>query len=279
MFWLSDGRTEPERRMMDQLLLQKLRQRRDELREIVRKKKVSVKKAPAGCFKYTRRKNSFEYYWKAPGAQRYSYIPKENSKLAAEFAQKSYDEKVLKAASKELKLIDKLIKACGKNEIEDAYDKCPEPRKILIKPVKPSDDEFREEWNKQPSCLLGFGENDPEFYTKRGERVRSKSEILIANTLYDFGVDYLFECKILLPGYGSANPDFFVLDIKNRRTIIWEHLGKMGDPAYVERNLRKINGYLKLGYVIGETLLLTFESESQPISTAVIKKMVKHYFL
>jgi hypothetical protein len=53
----------------------------------------------------------------------------------------------------------------------------------------------------------------------------------------------------------------------------------MGDPAYVERNLRKINGYLKLGYVIGETLLLTFESESQPISTAVIKKMVKHYFL
>ena len=148
---------------MDQLLLQKLRQRRDELREIVRKKKVSVKKAPAGCFKYTRRKNSFEYYWKAPGAQRYSYIPKENSKLAAELAQKSYDEKVLKAASKELKLIDKLIKACGKNEIEDAYDKCPEPRKILIKPVKPSDDEFREEWNKQPSCLLGFGENDPEF--------------------------------------------------------------------------------------------------------------------
>ena len=110
-------------------------------------------------------------------------------------------------------------------------------------------------------------------------RVRSKSEILIANTLYDFGVDYLFECKILLPGYGPANPDFFVLDIKNRRTIIWEHLGKMGDPAYVERNLRKINGYLKLGYVIGETLLLTFESESQPISTAVIKKMVKHYFL
>ena len=118
---------------MDQLLLQNLRQRRDELREIVRKKKVSVKKAPAGCFKYTRRKNSFEYYWKAPGAQRYSYIPKENSKLAAEFAQKSYDEKVLKAASKELKLIDKLIKACGKNEIEDAYDKCCDMTDELLK--------------------------------------------------------------------------------------------------------------------------------------------------
>ena len=52
-----------------------------------------------------------------------------------------------------------------------------------------------------------------------------------------------------------------------------------GDPAYVERNLRKINGYLKLGYIIGETLILTFESESQPISTAVIENTVKHYFL
>ena len=34
----------------------------------------------------------------------------------------------------------------------------------------------------------------------------------------------------------------------------------------------------KLGYVIGETLILTFETEKQPISTAVIEDLVKHYF-
>ena len=189
------------------------------------------------------------------------------------------DEKILKCATRELKLINKLLKSCEPNEIDTAYVNSPEGRRALIEPVRPSDEEFRAKWNEQESCCGNFGENDPEFYTLRGERVRSKSEVLIANILFKHGVDYLFECQMYLPGYGNALPDFFVLDLKNRRTIIWEHFGKMDEPSYVERNLRKLSGYLKLGYVIGETLILTFETEKQPISTAVIEDLVKHYFL
>ena len=213
------------------------------------------------------------------GAGRYSYIPKKNRRLAAALAQKDYDEKILKCATRELKLINKLLKSCEPNEIDTAYVNSPEGRRALIEPVRPSDEEFRAKWNEQESCCGNFGENDPEFYTLRGERVRSKSEVLIANILFKHGVDYLFECQMYLPGYGNALPDFFVLDLKNRRTIIWEHFGKMDEPSYVERNLRKLSGYLKVGYVIGETLILTFETEKQPISTAVIEDLVKHYFL
>ena len=204
------GRTGPVARKgaaLEYLLLDKLRKRRNELRKIIKKTESSVKRAPDGILKYGRRKNTFEYYWKGPRAGRYSYIPKKNRKFAAALAQKGYDEKVLRLARQEVELISKLIKTCEADAIDGAYDNCPEGRKLLIEPVRPSDDEFREEWNKQPSCLLGFGENDPEFYTKRGERVRSKSEVLIANTLYGYGVDYLFECEIRLPGYGTANPD------------------------------------------------------------------------
>ena len=281
MFWPSGAGMRQARRgaALDYLLLEKLRQRRSELRKIIKKKEASVKKEPAGRLKCARRKNSLEYYWKAPGAGRYSYIPKKNRRLAAVLAQKSYDEKILRLAREEEELVSKLIRICESDAIDAAYNNCAEGRKLLIEPVTPSDDEFREQWKKQESCLLGFEKSDPEFYTKRGERVRSKSEILIANTLFGYGVEYLFECRIELPGYGDAYPDFCVLDIKNRRTIVWEHLGKMGDSDYVERNLRKINAYLKAGYVIGETLILTLESASQPISTALIEKTVRHYFL
>lgn len=264
---------------MDHLLVEKLRQRQDELQNIVKQKRAAVKKAPAGNLKFARRKNTVEYYWRSPGAGRYSYIPKKNRRLAAALAQKDYDEKILKCATRELKLINKLLKSCEPNEIDTAYVNSPEGRRALIEPVRPSDEEFRAKWNEQESCCGNFGENDPEFYTLRGERVRSKSEVLIANILFKHGVDYLFECQMYLPGYGNALPDFFVLDLKNRRTIIWEHFGKMDEPSYVERNLRKLSGYLKLGYVIGETLILTFETEKQPISTAVIEDLVKHYFL
>ena len=109
--------------------------------------------------------------------------------------------------------------------------------------------------------------------------MRSKTELFIANSLYGANVAYLYECRLNLIGHGTVYPDFLVLDIKNRRTIVWEHLGKMHDPGYVERNLRKINAYLKNGYVLGETLILTFESTNIPIDTTIIEGIIKHYFL
>lgn len=264
---------------MDHLLVARLRNRREVLRQIVQEKKAAVKKAPAGTLKFARRKNRTEYYWMNPKVGKYEYIVKDNWGFAAALAQKCYDEKVLKAARMELKLINKLIRMYEPDGVDAAYEKSPLERKRLIHPVWQSDEEFREEWLKQESCTLGFNEDDPEYYTEKGERVRSKSEIFIANTMYHHGVDYLFECKLLLRGYGTIRPDFFVLDLRNRRTIVWEHLGKLGDPEYVDDNLRRINAYLKNGYIIGETLILTFESDKQPINTLEIEKIVRHYFL
>ena len=90
---------------MEYLLLNKLQQRRNELKKIIRKTEASVKRAPDGILKYGRRKNTLDYYWKAPGAVRYRYIPKKNRKFAAALAQKSYDEKVLRLARQEEELI------------------------------------------------------------------------------------------------------------------------------------------------------------------------------
>ena len=106
---------------MEYLLLDKLRKRRNELRKIIKKAEASVKRAPDGILKYGRRKNVLEYYWKAPGAGRYSYIPKKNRKFAASLAQKSYDEKVLRLARQEEKIISKLIKTCEADAIDGAY--------------------------------------------------------------------------------------------------------------------------------------------------------------
>ncbi len=263
---------------MDHALLNSLTSLQADLLKIVREKKSAVKKSPTGSLKTVHRKNRNEYYLKKPGDNKYVYLPKNRLGMAASAAQHDYDKKVLKIAKTQLRLVSSLIRSLKSEDIDGAYKDSPEARRILIHPVRPSDEEFRREWLKQESCTLGFEPNDPEYYTKNGERVRSKSEIFIANTLLGMDVAYLFECRINLIGYGTVYPDFMVLDIKNRRTIIWEHLGRMDDPSYVEKNLRKINAYLKNGYIIGETLILTFESASQPISTLHIENLVEHYF-
>ena len=263
---------------MDQQLLNLLVSRQADLQQIVKEKKSVVKKSSSGSLKAIHRKNHNEYYLRRSKDSKYTYLPKKKLELARVLAQRDYDKKVLKIAKEQLRLVNSLISSLRSACIDDAYTKSPVARRPLIHPVRPSDEEFREEWLKQESCLLGFSKSDPEYYTAKGERVRSKTEIFIANTLLNMNIDYLFECKINLIGHGTVYPDFCVLDLKKRRTIVWEHFGKMHDPDYVERNLRKLNAYLKSGFIIGETLIITFESASHPIDTRYIEKLIRHHF-
>lgn len=53
----------------------------------------------------------------------------------------------------------------------------------------------------------------------------------------------------------------------------------MDNPDYVEKAIYRINAYLKNGYVIGETLILTFETEAQPLNTREVERLIRHYFL
>jgi len=69
----------------------------------------------------------------------------------------------------------------------------------------------------------------PELYTAKGERVRSKSEIIIADSLMRAGVPYRYEFPIILNGYGKIYPDFTVLNVGLRKELYWEHLGMMDD--------------------------------------------------
>lgn len=264
---------------MNKLQIGWLRSRREELKALVKAKQAAVKKAPAGRLRCCRKGKRFEYYRLAPGKKKYSYIAAGNIKLAAALAQGDYDKKILKLAKRELKLVESLLDQCLKGDLDAVYRESAEGRKQLIHPFRPSDEEFVEEWLKQECCQGTFGENDPEYYTMKGERVRSKSEVFIGNALYLQNVPYLFERQIYLNGYGNVLPDFTVLDVKTRRTVIWEHFGRLDDPDYVEKNLRKINAYLKNGYIIGETLILTFESGQQPLNTTFIDRIIEHYFL
>lgn len=264
---------------MDHSLTERLKLRERVLVETIKKVKADLKKAPKGRLKFIRRNTRVEYYWVEPKTGRRRYITKNNLPFAMALAQKSYNKQALKLAEEELKLIRQLINQIMKGTVDGIYDILAKERKQLITPLWKSDEEFKEEWLKRESCTLGFEQDDPVFVSNKGERVRSKTELFIANSLYGANVAYLYECRLNLIGHGTVYPDFLVLDIKNRRTIVWEHLGKMHDPEYVERNLRKINAYLKNGYVLGETLILTFESTNIPIDTTIIEGIIKHYFL
>ena len=101
-------------------------------------------------------------------------------------------------------------------------------------------------------------------------RVRSKSEIIIANMLKTLNIPYKYECPLKI-GNILLYPDFTILDVKGRRERYLEHFGMMGDLDYVNNMMLKISTYEKNNIFIGDKLICTFESAKRPLNISTLK--------
>lgn len=94
------------------------------------------------------------------------------------------------------------------------------------------------------------------YKTRKGDFVRSKSEVIISNLLYDEGLQYDYETKLF---YGNAGkwiePDFTVTH--GGKTYYWEHLGLIGTELYDERWIEKQSIYMQH---FPDTLKVTYEN-------------------
>ncbi len=84
--------------------------------------------------------------------------------------------------------------------------------------------------------------------TRRGELVRSKSELIIANLLSsEFEVDYTYEFELRASDGSVRYPDFFVDDSAAGSKLYIEHLGLLDDPTYARRWAAKERWYRAQG--------------------------------
>jgi hypothetical protein len=81
---------------------------------------------------------------------------------------------------------------------------------------------------------------------RAGWLVRSKSEVIIANKLYARGIPYTYEQELRLQD-ARRLPDFTIDDADTGRTIYWEHLGMLRDPAYRQSWEEKQAWYRRVG--------------------------------
>ncbi|MBQ6588330.1 MAG: hypothetical protein IJI01_06605 [Butyrivibrio sp.] len=207
------------------------------------------------------------------------YIKKEDIPLAYRLAQKSYDQKIQRLVDKRLKQLGKLVKEYDDNEIEEIYEKLHPIRKTMIKPVEVPWEQKLQEWKNTPYVGKEFMPGIPEIYTKKGERVRSKSEKILADTFYDIGIEYKYECPISLKGFGTVYPDFTFLRKRDGKEVYWEHDGRMDDPAYAENAIRKINSYIANGIYPGDKLIISYESSGVVLNDKMIRQMIKKYIM
>ena len=116
--------------------------------------------------------------------------------------------------------------------------------------------------------------------TSRGEAVRSKSEVIIANLLHAKGIDYHYEHPLELGGVVKY-PDFTIEDDDAGITYIWEHCGMLHDPAYRRRWEEKQQWYRAHGILPLEqgggpkgTLIVTRDQQDGGIDSAGISVLI-----
>lgn len=114
--------------------------------------------------------------------------------------------------------------------------------------------------------------------TLKGDLVRSKSEVIIANMLYEVGIDYEYEKELDLGEDGVRIPDFTIEDAESGKCFYWEHCGMLGNAGYSKHWEDKKALYFKHGIIEGENLIVSRDSLNGGIDSAEIMRLIKSKF-
>ena len=201
----------------------------------------SLKKAPEGMLVLSQSKGTVQYYHKTESSQKKGkYISTKNSKLIKSLAQKDYDLRFLKHIKEQKNKLCKAMQLLADVDFLKVYLSLSETRKKLINPHLLTDEQYMEQWESVQYKGKDIGEDIPVITTERGERVRSKTEKILADKFFSLGIPYRYEHPISLKGYGTVYPDFTLLNVRTRTEIYLEHFGMMDNPEYAQKQFRNL---------------------------------------
>jgi len=140
---------------------------------------------------------------------------------------------------------------------------------------------LREELERWQNAPYQKSTNHPENLTIRANShllVRSKSEAFIVAVLTRHGIPFRYEAAFTLPDV-TLFPDFTIRHPDSGEYYLWEHCGLIDKPYYQQQTLWKLSHYVSAGFIPGENLIRTFETDSRPLSPDRIEALVNMYFL
>lgn len=244
------------------------------------KKQLSYKVDMKGI-KINERNGHFYYYLRnneTPDGKRNShYVKKSELSKVSKIAQREYNLKLLKAVESEIACLARLNGNI--NQVEHVYDQLGMGRQALVNPLVKTEKQRVEEWLSVEYPPGIFDEsNTTKFYTSKGERVRSKSEALIANELINAGIPYRYEYPLNVNNK-LIRPDFLIYDVRKDMEVVWEHLGMADNRSYSSYNLERLADYQVAGFIPNVNLFITVETRENPLSLKAVRNIIKSRFL
>lgn len=248
--------------------------------------------APKGGLGISSHQGGYQYYHvTGKSSAKGQYISHEKIHVAKALAKRDFARKALPLVQQNLESLLRVSRKYAPDALEKLWASLHPARRALMDPPVLSDVEYLERWNGVEYTGRSFEADATVLMTARGERVRSKSEVIIADTLYRLGVPYRYEFPYHFRRRGDAAmapetcrsvlifPDFTCLNVRTRREIVWEHFGLVDNKEYSQNVVDKLELYHENGFFEGENLLFTFETSVKPLSSMEVVRLAEHFLL
>ncbi len=231
--------------------------------------------APAGKLLVARNKKAFQFYQRiGKGEKGRLYLSKKDETTLCRLAQKRYEEDLLARQKENFHILSQVLLLLQKlKDPHEVFSKMPAAIQPYITPIHPTQADYVQHWLADKTDLPSNADFHPEnciYLTENGEKVRSKSEMTIANLLRAMQLPYQYEKPLILNG-NLTYPDFTILDVATQTEVYYEHFGLMDQEEYQTAALQKIEKYEKAGCTPGKQFLFSFESAQVPFNGNLVR--------
>lgn len=215
--------------------------------------------------------------WYQSDGHKKAYLSKKKASLAEQLARKKYLALKLEDLENEKRALDFYLRHHVKTQKAEALlSESSEYQKLLMPQFTPISTELSNWANSHYEHNFQYPEH-LIYKSSSGHFVRSKSEMMIDMLLHMKRIPFRYECALTLADT-TIYPDFTIHHPKTGEYYYWEHFGLMDNPGYANSTSSKLRLYITNGIIPGIHLITTYETQSSPLSTEMIERIIEYYF-
>jgi len=263
-------------------LIADLKEAQDDLNSLIRKLEKLEDSEPEGKIGIKHGKYPYFNLRTEKSGKTGQYLKKNEKQLITALSQKRFNHGLKDAAGTELARIEKCLAIMGNDSfsVQGVLASMPEEIRPFIDPDLINQTDSQAKWNTDKNHRTNPIVAENTFTTSNGEKVRSKSEFIIAELLKNAGVPYCYEKPLdQYTGRYDIFPDFTCLNKRTGKTYYWEHFGRIDDPKYCIDFVMRIQNYAAVDIFPGSELLISLETQRYQIRTTYIKALIDRFLL
>lgn len=264
-------------------LSRRIKTQKQQLEKELQKSQAFLKSAPEGALICQKTPHGVKWLQRQEPkdlgtSRKRIYISQKNKSLAEQLALKKYHKYKIQEINEELKALNAYLKYHKENlsKMTGKILNTVGLQELLQPVICPLSEELKH-WMYASYKQNPLYPEQRNIKTLSGQKVRSKSESLIALKLTEFQIPFRYEAELYLEEQ-IYYPDFTLRHPDTGNFFYWEHFGLMDNPAYAEKAFDKIGTYITHGIFPFANLLMTFESKENPLDIEQVEALIQYYF-